>query len=298
MHITLMKNTLIALSLAGVLATAAQAQNSPPPTPMGDLTGTGAISYESQYVFRGKKIADSSIQPKAEVGMQLNANSNFYIGSWANEPVSRRSGAGAAQFQKDEIDLYAGVYYDLPANVSVDVGDTYYWYPENGGSSVPSTTGIPLDRSDEAYIGFIYNTASMLPGNTNLNPAVYYYHDFNKAADTVEVSARYTWDLTQALGFSGLSLQPRIYGGWYSADREFGDQLAAGTPNWRNGYIYYGASFDLNYMLSPYCYLYGSANFAGNTDGNTGGPASIGGNPQLGGTRQSAWFGVGLKFRK
>ncbi len=293
MHTTLLKNTLLALSLAGIFATAAQAQ-----TPMGDLTGTGAIAYESQYVFRGKKIADSSLQPKAEVGMQLNANSNFYIGSWANEPVSRRSGVGAAQFQKDEIDLYAGVYYNLPVNLAVDVGDTYYWYPEAGGSSVPSATGLPLDRSDEAYIGFIYNTASILPTNANVNPAVYYYHDFNKNSNVVEVSARYTWDLTKVLGFTGVSLQPRIYGGWYEAEREFGDQLAAGTANWRNGYLYYGASFDLNYMLSPYCYLFGSANFAGNTDGKTGGPASIGGNPQLGGTEKTAWFGVGLKFRK
>jgi hypothetical protein len=155
-----------------------------------------------------------------------------------------------------------------------------------------------LDRSDEAYIGFIYNTASMLPGGTNINPAVYYYHDFDKDSDTIEISARYTWDLTQILGFSGVSLQPRIYGGWYEANHAYGDQVSPTVGNWRNGYLYYGASFDLNYMLSPYCYLFGSANFAGNTDGNTGGPAAIGGNPQMGGTRQSAWFGVGLKFRK
>jgi len=292
MHITLMKNTLLALSLATVMATAVQAQ-----TPMGNLTGTGAIAYESQYVFRGKKIADSSMQPKAEVGMQLSANSNFYIGAWANEPVSRRSGTGSAQFQQDEMDLYAGVYYDLPGNVAVDVGDTYYWYPEAGGSSVATPQGVPLDRSDEAYIGFIYNTVSFL--GYNFNPAVYYYHDMNKDSNVVEISARYTWDLTPIVGFSGLSLQPHIYGGWDHTNREYGDQVTPGTTgNWRNGYLYYGASFDLNYMISPYCYLFGNANFAGNTDGKTGGPAAIGGNPQLGGSERSAWFGAGLKFRK
>jgi uncharacterized protein (TIGR02001 family) len=288
----MIKNTLLALSLAAVLTATTRAQ-----TPMGDLTGTGAISYESQYVFRGKKIADSSIQPKAEVGLQLNANSNFYIGSWANEPVSRRSGTGLSQFQHDEIDLYAGVYYNLPANLAVDIGDTYYWYPEAGGTSVPSAQGLPLDRSDESYIGFIYNTAQILQ-NVNVNPSVYYYHDLNNDSNVVEISARYTWDLTRVLGFSGVSLQPRIYGGWYHANREYGDQLSPGTANWRNGYLYYGASFDLNYMLSPYCYLYGSANFAGNNDGTTGGPGIIGGNPQVGGSQKNVWFGVGLKFRK
>jgi uncharacterized protein (TIGR02001 family) len=293
MHTILMKNTLLALSLAGILAATVHAQ-----TPMGDLTGSGAISYESQYVFRGKKIANSSLQPKAEVGLQLSANSNFYVGAWANEPVSRRSGAGLAQFQKDEIDLYAGVYYNLPGNVAVDLGDTYYWYPEAGGTSVPSAAGVPIDRSDEAYIGFIYNTASILPDSTNLNPAVYYYHDFNKDSNVVEVSTRYTWDLTRIVGFSGLSLQPRVYGGWYHANREYGDQASVASGNWRNSYLYYGASFDLNYMISPYCYLFGSANFAGNTDGKTGGPALIGGNPQLGGAERSVWFGAGLKFRK
>jgi uncharacterized protein (TIGR02001 family) len=292
MHITLTKTTLLALSLAGVLAATARAQ-----TPMGDLTGTGEIAYESQYVFRGKKIADSSLQPKAEVGMQLNADSNFYIGSWANDPVSRRSGTGTSQFQQDEIDLYAGIYYNLPGNVAVDLGDTYYWYPEAGGNSLPTPEGLPLDRSDEAYIGFIMNTAAFL-ANANLNPAVYYYHDFNKASNVVEISARYTWDLTPILGFTGVSLQPRIYAGWDQADRAFGDQLPSSVANWHDSYLYYGASFDLNYMLSPFCYLFGSANFAANTDGTTGAPAVIGGDPQLGGTPKSVWFGVGLKFRK
>jgi len=286
-----MKKILLALSLGTLLATGAYAQ-----TPLGDLTGTGAVSYESQYVFRGKKLANSSIQPKAEIGLQPLSlpNTNLYIGAWSNQPVSPRQ-TTPVTIQHDEIDLYGGVYYNTPLNLALDVGGTYYWYPESAGAApAPTKFGPTLSHTYEGYVGLLYNTAQWFSG-VNLNPAVYYYHDFVLDQNVIEISAKTTWDLTNVVGFSGLSLEPRIFGGVLQANKAFGDTAG---PNWKNGYVYYGAGMDLNYMISPYCYLFGNVNYAGNRDGKTGAPAIIGGDPQYGGTPNSVWFGAGLKFRK
>jgi len=298
-----MNKTLLMLALTSSLATA-HAQSL-----LGDLSGSGQVAYESQYVFRGKKITNSAIQPKGEVGMQLGANGNAYVGAWSNQPISRRSnatGAGGPD-QSDEIDLFGGVIYNLPVvSVKVDVGDIYYWYPEAGNS--PISSALPLskrvDRTDEAYIGFTYDTTNALTSilrGANLNPSVYYYHDFMLDSNTVEASITTVWDLTHIVGFSGLTLTPTALAGWTHANRSFGDKFntgIVGNPhgNWRNGYLYWKGGVELDYKISDNCYLFGELDYEGNNDKKVGG--YNGGSPQLGGTPDSAWFGAGLKFRR
>jgi len=58
------------------------------------------------------------------------------------------------------------------------------------------------------------------------------------------------------------------------------------------------AGFELDYNLSPYCYLFGELDYEGNNDGKTNGYGGSSSNPQLGGTPNSVWFGAGLKFRR
>lgn len=300
MYQSLLNKTLLALALAGALATQVHAQM----LPFGELSGTGQVAYESQYVFRGKKIANSSLQPKGEIGMQVGADGNFYVGGWSNQPISRRT-SGSGPDQANELDIFGGMTYSLPyfTGLQVDIGDTYYWYPEAGGQPIFGLPGSSrVSRTDEAYIGFSYDTSSMpLLGGTNLSPSVYYYHDLMLDANIVEVSVKTTWDLTHVVGFSGLSISPTVLGGWYHANRSFGDEFntgIAGNPhgNWRNGYMYWKAGVELDYKISDGCYLFGEMNYEGNTDKKTGGYAGT--NPQLGGTPNSVWFGAGLKFRK
>jgi len=300
MHLSLLNKTLLALALAGSLAANARAQMT---TPMGNLTGTGTVAYESQYVFRGKKIANSSIQPRGELGLTPSGapNLNIYLGAWSNQPVSRRTGVA---FQNNEIDVYGGMYYNLPSSdnsstYSLDVGDWYYWYPEAGGASLPTKFGSHVSRSNEVYGGMIWNVkAPWLNTNAPLTSSVYYYHDFILASDTVEVMLKTTWDLAGLLGMNGFSIQPHIMAGWTAASKAWGDQLPAGVANWHNGYKYWKAGFELDYQLGTNSYLFGNLDYAGNDDGKVGAPALIGGNPQLGGTPNSVWFGAGLKFSK
>ncbi len=301
MHHSLLNKTLLALTLAGSLAASAQAQTQ---TPLGSLTGSGAVAYESQYVFRGKKIADSSIQPRGEIGLMPGGspNTNIYLGAWSNQPVSRRTG-GAGPDQSDEIDVYGGLFYNLPSasnssKFSIDVGDMYYWYPEAGGASLPTKFGSHVSRSDEAYAGLVWSQVAPWI-NTADNPlkiSAYYYHDFILSSDTAELAAETTFNLAGLVGINNFTLKPRVVGGWTSATKAWGDQLPAGIANWHNGYKYWGASIELAYKLSEGSFLFGDLSYAGNDDGKTGAPALIGGNPQLGGTPNSVWFGAGLRF--
>ncbi len=295
-----MNKSVLALTLACALTVSARAQS-----PLGDLSGSGQVAYESQYVFRGKKLANSSIQPKGEIGLQVGADGNAYVGGWSNEPLSRRRNVGGPD-QTNEIDIFGGFIYSVPTMpVKVDVGDIYYWYPESGNTQIYGLPGSSrVTRTDEAYIGFTYDTSntmkSVLQG-VNLNPSVYYYHDLMLDSNVVEVSVTTLWDLSSAIGVTGLSLTPTVVGGWYEANRSFGDQFNTniiGNPhgNWRNGYLYWKAGFELDYKIGDNCYLFGEANYEGNNDGKIGGYAGT--NPQLGGTPNSVWFGAGLKFRR
>lgn len=301
MHQSLLNKSLLALAVAGSLASPARAQTT---TPLGQLTGTGAVAYESQYVYRGKKIANSSIEPTAEIGLTPNAlpNMNFYVGAWSNDPISRRTSAPGPD-QTDEIDVWGGVHYDLPSSsdalkFSVDVGDIYYWYPEAGGVTPPFAYADNASYSDETYIGLTWHSPAIGSG-PGLSPSIYYYHDWILAGNTVEASLSTTWSLDSVIGAnSGFSLKPTIVGGWTSATKALGEQLPAGTTNWSNGYKYWKAGVELDYNLSPLAYLFGELDYSGNDDGKTGGSPLVGGNPQMGGTPNTVWFGTGLKFRK
>ena len=302
---SLLNKSLLAVALASSLAVSAHAQTQ---TPLGTLTGSGAVAYESQYVFRGKKIADSSIQPRGEIGLMPASLSsvNIYVGAWSNQPISRRTG-GVGPDQSDEIDIYGGAFIDLPGasntnKLSLDFGDIYYWYPEAGGASLPNNFGSHVSRSDEAYAGLVWSLVAPWI-NTADNPlklSAYYYHDFILSSDTVELMAKTSWNLNGLVGITNFTLEPHLSAGWTTATKAWGDQLPAGAANWHNGYKYWSAGIELAYKLSDSSFLFGDLNYAGNDDGKNGVPTFLGAgsSPQLGGTPNSVWFGAGLKFSK
>jgi uncharacterized protein (TIGR02001 family) len=307
-----MNKVILTLAMAGTLCTSAYAQSAYTT----NLSVSGAADYESQYVFRGKKIANGSIQPKIELNYQIPAGSMFpngslYAGAWSNQPISRRGTAGGPD-QANEVDLYGGYRLSLDSwlkGLSADVGDIYYMYPEAGGSSVPNRYGGPIDRTDEAYFGVTMDTRVFFGPDTsgpfashNLNPAVYYYHDWFLDSNTVEFSMSYRIDLsafTQGL-FATLSAEA----GTTDAHEAWGDQVYIAalpgnhSPNWRNGYAYYGVNAVLSYTISPNGSVFIGAHYAGNNDGTGLAPlgAATGETAQTGGRADSIWAGGGFKF--
>ena len=142
-----MKKTILALAVlaAGVSASAAEAAKA------SELAVTLDVTYVSDYVFRGVKLADASIQPSVEA-----AYGDFYAGLWHSDAISD----GAANFSGSETDLYAGYNLAINETFSADLGVTRYTY--SGGSN---------DDTTEVFGG--------LKANVLLSPSVYYYYDFD-----------------------------------------------------------------------------------------------------------------------
>ncbi len=152
----MIKQTALALAAisAGVSSQAAEAAKS-------DLSVTVDVSYVSDYVFRGVRLGEASIQPSVEA-----AYGDFYAGAWHSSELSHNDGA-------TETDLYAGYGYKLNDKVKLDAGVTRFTY--SGGSDLDTT---------EVYVG-----ASV---DVLLSPSVYFYHDFDLEVNTVEASIGYS----------------------------------------------------------------------------------------------------------
>ena len=180
----MIKKTALALAAisAGVSAQAQEAAKS-------DLSVTVDVTYVSDYIFRGAKLGDASVQPSIEA-----AYGDFYAGAWHSSEVSHSDGA-------TETDLYAGYGFAINETFSLDAGVTRYTY--DGGSDLDST---------EVYVGV---SADVL-----LSPSAYYYYDFDNETYTVEGSIGHSFpvdainaslDLSAKIGHVGAPGDDRTY---------------------------------------------------------------------------------------
>jgi hypothetical protein len=275
------KTILTAAALALTLISSVHAQD------LKDLTVSGTFDYETQYVFRGKKITNSAFQPsvsfsEANVG---GGSVNGYI--WTSQPIGTKGG-GVGPNQADEIDV--GIAYDhaltgISDDTTAEIGYQLYWYPEASGTN--NTVG----RSHELHIGATYDTTKLL-GGYNLSPSLFYYHDLILDSNTLQLGLAYSWDLSDLTQVKGLSLNPSANLGWTGIGRTFGDQATG--ANWANSYIYWQLNVEADYKLNTSTTFYVALHYAGNNDGSTGGFG--GGNPQAPGSDSSFWGSLGVKF--
>lgn len=203
-----MKRTAILLAALAAAATA-HAQE-----PRSSYSVTTDFTFTSEYVFRGVKLADNSLQGSVEATFQ-----DFYAGVWSNQPVTRH--------QDNEIDLYAGYKYKVNENLELEAVGTYYWYPE------APTAG--LKHSEEVGVGGTYTTHG-------ISTSVYYYYDFKLETNTLQGSLGYSLPL-EAIGAS-----LDVTGYYGLAD---GDDLEPWTnQNVHESYNYYGIDVTVPYKLS------------------------------------------------
>ncbi len=171
-----MKKTLV-IALATLFAGgAAQA---------GDFSISSDLTFASEYVFRGIKYGDNSLQPSVEFSQD-----EFYAGIWAQQPLENRSSRGWG----DEIDFYGGYTPKLSDAVSLDLGGTHYYYPSG-------------DSTTEAFVGANFTVNSITPG-------IYGYYDFDLKAFTVQGNLGFSVPLDQA----GTALDIAIAVGHVSPD--------------------------------------------------------------------------------
>jgi uncharacterized protein (TIGR02001 family) len=158
-----MKKTLAILALATALGAGSASHAA--------FTLSTDLTFGSEYVFRGIKLADNTFHPSVEAGID-----DFYIGIWGALPTEKRSSMGYI----DEWDAYAGYSVSLSDNVSLDIGATYYYYP--------------IDEAEdtfEPYVGLSWDLDSW-------SPAVYVYYDIDLKVWTGQGSLGYSIPLASA----------------------------------------------------------------------------------------------------
>ncbi len=148
-------------TLAVLLGTCAFA----PTTFAQDVSVSTSIDYVTEYIFRGSQLGESSVQPGVEVAI-----GNFTVGGWASTGIGENS-----ILSGDEFDLYAGYSVGLSDLVSLDLGATYYHYPQ-GGSFLATEDGAAGTYEVGASLGF----------DTAFSPSISAYYDLTIEAFTLE----------------------------------------------------------------------------------------------------------------
>jgi len=128
----------------------------------GEVGVTVDATYASKYIFRGVVLGEQAIHPSIEFSY-----GDFYAGIWGNVAAGKKS----EYPDNEEWDFYIGKGFTLSDVTSLDVGYTYYYYPEISGSSGTS----------EAYVGLNWDIQGF-------SPSIYAYYDFDLEAFTVQGS--------------------------------------------------------------------------------------------------------------
>lgn len=175
-----------------------------------DFSISSDLTFASEYIFRGIKLAENSLQPSIEF-----AADEFYAGLWTNLPLENRSSANL----EDELDFYLGFTPKLSDAVTLDIGATHYYF--TGASGRPTT-----DSTTEAFIGanFLFE---------NFSPGVYAYYDFDLEAFTIQGNLGFSIPLDQV----GTSL-----------DLAF--NVGHVNPDEGESYLYYGAGLSVPYKIN------------------------------------------------
>lgn len=90
----------------------------------GDFTISGGATLVTDYRFRG--VSQSGGDPAIQGTINVTHSSGFYFGTWASS-LEEENGVGSS-----EVDLYAGFKGEVTSGLNIDVGLTYYWYPNSG----------------------------------------------------------------------------------------------------------------------------------------------------------------------
>jgi uncharacterized protein (TIGR02001 family) len=199
----------IALILAALVAGASLSAQAPAPAPAPaapSYSVTVDFPYASKYVFRGVQYAEDSFQPSAKLTV-----GSFYAGLWTNQPITSNI--------DNEIDLYAGYGFKLSDTWSLDVGATYYYYPEADASLGG------FEHTFEPYAGVTGTFGSFTVGG-------YAYYDFDWESWTLQGTVGYSVPISDKATFSLLGTIGNV------------------SPDAGDDYTYYGIGATVPYKLS------------------------------------------------
>ena len=233
------------------------------PTHAEDFAVSTTVGFESRYMFRGIQFAETSFQPAINLSY-----GGLYGGAWLNLPVGDDD--FIATPGGEELDLFIGYGSEIAAGVTLDIGLTYYTFPDlmSGFFDLykEDEIGQPGANTLEPYIGIAFDTP--------LSPSIYLYRDFMFDTFTVQGSASHSFPLGGAFSFDvGGTI------GWVEDD----------DPNM--DYFYGHANGDLTYAFSDTASFYVGVRYGGSDiPGGSVIDDSILGTMQ----KSGVWWGVGF----
>jgi len=146
-----------------------------------DISVSTGVDYVSEYVFRGLAFGGASVQPYAEASI-----GDFTVGGWFSTQIGEESALAS-----DEFDLYVGYSVPLDSSISLDLGATYYHFPQGG----------TFFSTDGGNTGSYEVSASVGLGEVPLAPAVTAYYDFTFESFTLEGSVGHSFAIGESQSF-------------------------------------------------------------------------------------------------
>lgn len=164
------KLTALAVLSASVMgAMGVSAQDTAP-----SVGATLTFAYEDEYVFRGQKLGEESLQPAVEI-----TYGGFVFGLWGSFPYDE-----SATFT-NEVDVYAGYSVDMDG-FSLSGGVTYYTYPNLQDDVFDLYDSDDGDGSNtiEPYLGVDFDVIGA--------PSLYVYYDLQLESFSVVAAASHS----------------------------------------------------------------------------------------------------------
>lgn len=101
--------------------------------PSSALSVSGGVDLVSDYRFRGLSLSDKDVAVQPTI--TVTHDSGFYLGAWGSN-----IDAGPARGDV-EAQLYGGYEAQIASGTRLDLGATYYWYPDGDKAFGPSDFG-------------------------------------------------------------------------------------------------------------------------------------------------------------
>lgn len=303
-----MKKTLASLALVSALSSVGLGAFELP-----ELTLDVKGSFDSEYVYRGRKQGGQNFQLGFETGTEL-FGGHAYVGVWNAEMLKDHSitlpkldgSDKEISMSMNETSPYIGFSYGVSDTFMVDAGYIAHLYTNmKPWSSIfnDGTKENPLEGANR--MGFARNTNEIYLGvaaDVVMSPKLYFSYDFDREEFCLLGTAGYSYDLGQ-YGWSNFAIEAKGDFGYDYAKRPFGiknyynsyakatktggsESIHGENPLGTNkGYVFWGLGANLVYKYNEHAKFKAGVRYSGNAAGKT-----EWNNYFFGGHKNMCWF--------
>lgn len=220
-----------------------------------NFTYSIGLGFESMYVCSGNQLAYSTFVPEVALDYR-----GIYFVATAFMPFK-------TDYYKNEYNLSLGYALEIEEIVTLSVGGTYYWFPDDN-------SGISRTRE--------LNTS--VTANVLLSPTLVFNYDFDLQQREFILELSHTFDLSSLTGVEGLGIDAYGCYGYLNAD-----DATAGTttPKEKDGYGYVQLAANVVYEVNDALSLYAGPRFAYNNNGK---------DKNMNENGSKVWFGLGASW--